>query len=71
MSESPIVLLRVPSNLRRFAARASGQASGLALAARPAGSAEVSGVNGAPRSRLQRVHCLERTNRSLVAPTTT
>jgi len=36
----------------RFAARLSGLASGLALAVRPAGSAEVSGVNGAPQARL-------------------
>ena len=35
-----------------FAARLSGLASGLALAVRPAGSAEVSGVNGAPQARL-------------------
>ena len=34
--------------LLRFAARGSGLASGLALAVRPAGLAEVSGVNGAP-----------------------
>jgi hypothetical protein len=32
--------------LRRFAARVSGLASGLALAVRPAGSAEVSGAQG-------------------------
>jgi len=39
---------------RRFAARLSGLASGLALAVRPAGLAEVSRVNGAharPRGR--------------------
>ena len=35
----------------RFAARLSGLASGLALAIRPAGPAEVSGVNGAPQAR--------------------
>jgi len=35
----------------RFAARVSGLASGLALAVRPAGLAEVSGVNGAPQAR--------------------
>ena len=34
-----------------FAARVSGLASGLALAVRPAGLAEVSGVNGAPKAR--------------------
>ena len=37
--------------LRRFAVRVSGLASGLALAVRPAGLAEVSGVNGAPQAR--------------------
>ena len=37
--------------LWRFAARVSGLAFGLALAVRPAGSAEVSGVNGAPQAR--------------------
>jgi hypothetical protein len=36
---------------RRFAARVVGLASGLALAVRPAGSAEVSRVNGAPQAR--------------------
>ena len=36
---------------RRVAARISGLASGLALAVRPAGAAEVSGVNGAPKAR--------------------
>jgi hypothetical protein len=35
----------------RFAARLSGLASGLALTVRPAGSAEVSRVNGAPQAR--------------------
>jgi hypothetical protein len=35
----------------RFAARVSGLAFGLALAVRPAGSAEVSKVNGAPQAR--------------------
>ena len=38
---------------QRFAARTSGLASGLALAVRPAGLAEVSGVNGAPQARLR------------------
>jgi hypothetical protein len=39
-------------NSVRFAARVSGLASdGLALAVRPAGLAEVSGVNGAPQAR--------------------
>ena len=37
---------QVPRSLRRFAARASGLASGLALAVRPAGLAEVSGAQG-------------------------
>ena len=36
---------------RRFAARLSGLAFGLALAVRPSGLAEVSGVNGAPQAR--------------------
>ena len=36
---------------RRFAARYSGLACGLALAVRPAGLAEVSRVNGAPQAR--------------------
>src|SRR6266851_9613953 len=36
---------------RRFAARRSGLAFGLALAVRPAGLAEVSRVNGAPQAR--------------------
>jgi hypothetical protein len=36
---------------RKFAARASGLAFGLALAVRPAGLAEVSRVNGAPQAR--------------------
>jgi len=35
----------------RFAGRSSGLAFGLALAVRPAGAAEVSGVNGAPQAR--------------------
>jgi len=35
----------------RFAARSAGLASGLALAVRPAGLAEGSGVNGAPQAR--------------------
>jgi hypothetical protein len=35
----------------RFAARLLGLAFGLALAVRPAGLAEVSGVNGAPQAR--------------------
>jgi hypothetical protein len=35
----------------RFAAHQSGLAFGLALAVRPAGLAEVSGVNGAPKAR--------------------
>jgi hypothetical protein len=35
----------------RFAARIPGLASGLALAVRPAGLAEVSRVNGAPQAR--------------------
>ena len=38
----------MPSMLGGLAARRSGLASGLALAVRPAGLAEVSGVNGAP-----------------------
>ena len=35
----------------RFAARVSGLVSGLALAVRPAGLAEVSRVDGAPQAR--------------------
>jgi hypothetical protein len=38
-------------NSVRFAARLLGLASGLALAVRPAGLAEVSRVNGAPKAR--------------------
>ena len=42
---------------RRFAARVSGLASGLALAVRPAGLAEVSRVNGAPQARPALAGC--------------
>jgi hypothetical protein len=44
-------LLEKLARLRRFAARVSGLAFGLALAVRPAGLAEVSRVNGAPKAR--------------------
>ena len=45
MARPPGLLETVSSN-RRFAARLSGLASGLALAVRPAGLAEVSGAQG-------------------------
>jgi len=41
----------------RFAARVPGLACGLALAVRPAGLAEVSGVNGAPQARPASAGC--------------
>jgi len=43
------------ARIRRFVARRSGLASGLALAVRPAGLAEVSGVNSAPQAHRRRV----------------
>lgn len=49
-----IGLLRVLPN-RRFAACVSGLASGVALAVRPAGAAEASGVNGMPQAH--RIGC--------------
>jgi hypothetical protein len=56
--------MRSANTLRRFATHASGLASGLALAVRPAGSAEVSGVKGwgprrsAPPGRRDRLEGL-------------
>ena len=47
MSQRPAVVI----SSQRFAARVQGLAFGLALAVRPAGSAEVSSVNGAPQAR--------------------
>jgi len=49
-SDRPYVLCLIAHGVRA-AARLSGLASGLALAVRPAGLAEVSGVNGAPQAR--------------------
>ena len=49
-SDRPYVLCLIAHG-GRAAARLSGLASGLALAVRPAGLAEVSGVNGAPQAR--------------------
>jgi hypothetical protein len=43
--------------MARFAARLPGLASGLALAVRPAGLAEVSRVNGAPQARPASAGC--------------
>ena len=49
--------MRVDAGPGLFAARGSGLASGLALAVRPAGLAEVSGVNGAPQARPALAGC--------------
>jgi hypothetical protein len=54
MPDQARVALSRPSDrcrTKRLAARVPGLASGLALAVRPAGAAEVSGVNGAPQAR--------------------
>jgi hypothetical protein len=46
----PAMSTLVASFQRRFAARVQSLASGVALAVRPAGLAEVSKVNGAPKA---------------------